>query len=141
MDLAFENYLNLVAQLYYKANFQPANIVAAFESNGLFSDTDDTKAFLPLKKPGKRGRKAKAKPNAEATQETLDSSTNIELESSNLAENETREEAPKDDVTAQVETIATSKVDIMDSLVSPLKVDYVFGKSSYFSIQNKNKVL
>ncbi len=127
MDLAFENYLNLVAQLYYKANFQPANVIAAFESNGLFSETDDAKAFLPLKKPGKRGRKAKAKPNAEAAPESLDTSANIEIESSNLAENETREEAPKEEVQAQVETIATSKVDIMDSLVSPLKVDYVFG--------------
>jgi len=130
MDLAFENYLHLVAQLYYKANFQPSNVVAVFEANGLFSDTDDSKAFLPLKKPGKRGRKAKVKPNAENTQENADPSNIVELENTSLPENEPREDIPKDDVQAQVETIASSKIDIMDSLVSPLKVDYVFEKWS-----------
>ncbi len=128
MEFAFENYLSLVAQLYYKANFQPSTLTQIPESNGVFTSNEEQNPLLAIKKPGKRGRKAKPKPQAQQAREIADDSTEMSLESLNMVENEQKEDPGKDEVKVLVDAPALAKVDIMDSLVSPLKADYVFGK-------------
>jgi len=134
MEIAFENYLGIVAQLYYKASFQPVNILPVFESNGIFSNTDDQTPLLAIKKPGKRGRKAKPKPQLQQQTDILEDSVEIVPESSNPVEVESKEEGTKEESKIQAESTVLTKVDIMDSLVSPLKADYVFGKLKIFNL-------
>ena len=137
MEIAFENYLSLVAQLYYKGTFQPANILPVFESNGIFSGTDEQNPLLVIKKPGKRGRKAKPKPQIQQQKDNIEDLSEMVTETSSQVETENKEEVQKEDFKAQVEASSLTKVDIMDSLVSPLKADYVFGKLKYFNLISK----
>jgi len=128
--LAFENYLNLVAQLYYKSTFQPANILPIFESNGQFANSEDQNLLISMKKPGKRGRKAKPKPQLQQAQENSEDLSILAPEASNRLDIESKDDLSKEDFKIQQDSTALAKIDIMDSLVSPLKADYVFEKWS-----------
>ena len=69
MQLAFENYLNLVAQLYYKATHQITDPNATQQANDLFKSSEDKKPLIPVDKPKRPGRKAKPKPLPQPSQE------------------------------------------------------------------------
>lgn len=130
-DLAFENYLNVVAQFYYKATYQPTDILSTIDPNDLLSAGGEANLLAGMKKPGKRGRKAKPKPQLEQPQENTQNSEINTSEPLVSQMNEEKEQDGKEDAKGQLDQLAFSRVDIMDSLVSPLKVDSVFGKLTF----------
>lgn len=130
-ELAFEKYLALVVQLYYKANYQSADILPTYVPEDISTVLDDQKILAPVKKPGKRGRKAKPKPLPEQPVENdQNSEVTMQIEP-NVPEIEDKEEEKKDEGKALLDNITLSKTDTIDFLVSPLKADYVFGKFSF----------
>jgi hypothetical protein len=130
-ELAFEKYLALVVQLYYKANFQSADNLPSSAPEEISTVLDDQKILLPIKKPGKRGRKAKPKLFPDQTVEIDQNSETIMQIEPNVPEIEDKEDEKKDEGKALLDNIAFSKTDTIDFLVSPLKADYVFGKFSF----------
>ena len=132
-DIAFENYLNLVAQLYYKATLQSSDILSAIEQRDLLSIDDEQKPLIQVKKPGKRGRKAKPKPQTEQPQEALQTLNISVADVSNPVEEDNQELTNKDEVKINGETLSASRIDVIDFLVNPLKVDCVFGKLRFLT--------
>jgi len=130
MDLAFENYLNLVAQFYYKATYQPTDILANIDPNDLMPAGGEPNPLAAIKKPGRRGRKAKPKPQSDQPQENPQYSEVNTSEPSISQMNDDKDQIDKENANVQLDQLALSRVDIMDSLVSPLKVDSVFEKWS-----------
>ena len=124
MQLAFENYLNLVAQLYYKATHALTDVYSIIESSQISLNGEDQKPMIQLKRGRKPGRKPKsAKNQPKVTIEnpgTPDGSIDtIEEEE----EKQVKEPEPK----VEAENFNGMLVECIDQLVSPLKVDYIFG--------------
>lgn len=127
MHLAFENYLSLVAQLYYKATHQITEVYSIVEPSHLTASGEE-KPLIQLKRGRKPGRKPKKKvpvltdKDTEVTAETNDSIQAGEMEE----EEEKQLEDPETKIPTEIS--GGMLVGHIDTLVSPLKVDYVFGK-------------
>jgi len=132
--LAFENYLNLIVQLYYKATHTLTDVYSLIDPNQLSATGDGLKPIIQIKrgrKPGRRSNKAKT---AKIVKDTENSEQNDSIPP---GEGDVLEEEQKQlddvDVKGQVEVINGALVENIDSLISPLKVDYVFGKIKFYS--------
>jgi len=124
MQLAFENYLNLVAQLYYKATHTLTDVYSIVESSQ-FSLSGEDKPVIQLKRGRKPGRKAKPKTQPKVAVEnpgTPEGSIDDIVEEEE--EKQAKEQEPNK---VEVENLNGMLVECIDQLVSPLKVDYIFG--------------
>lgn len=125
MQLAFENYLNLVAQLYYKATHTLSDVYSIVESSQFSLNGDDQKPVIQLKRGRKPGRKAKPKNQPKLTVEnpgTPEGSVD-----DGVVEEEEEKQVKDSEPKLEVENLNGMLVECIDQLVSPLKVDYIFG--------------
>lgn len=129
MQLAFENYLNLVSQLYYKATHQLEDGTANIQAQELFKSNEDEKPIIQIDKPKRPGRKAKPKPLPPNPQDGQNNGQNGK--SQNLSGTTEGEKPANAEETKQGEGMVLSCNDVLDSLVSPLRLDYVFGNYQF----------
>ena len=138
MQLAFENYLNLVAQLYYKATHTLSDVYSIVESNQLSLNGDDQKPMIQLKRGRKPGRKAKPKNQPKAVTENLGTP---EGSVDDAIEEEEEKQVKEPEAKLEVENLNGMLVECIDQLVSPLKVDYIFGNPSLLKKSFLNKLI
>jgi hypothetical protein len=131
MHLAFENYLNLVSQLYYKATHQLSDINSSMQASELFKNPEEEKPIITIEQPKRPGRKAKPKPLPPVTPEP----TQIGGQNGKGTGNPGQEEGDKTAIIEETknpnESVMLSCNDVLDSLVSPLRTDFVFGKKVF----------
>lgn len=132
MQLAFENYLNLVSQLYYKATHQLEDGTANIQAQELFKNNEDEKPIIQIEKPKRPGRKAKPKPLPPTPQDNQNNGQNGKPQNNNSTND--GEKPMFAEETKQGEALVLSCNDVLDSLVSPLRLDYVFGKLSILKL-------
>jgi hypothetical protein len=126
MQLAFENYLNIVSQLYYKATHPLEDVTKDISTQDLFKNPEDEKPIITIDKPKRPGRKAKPKPQVPTMGDSKDK--NGKTEAAGTPSEEGKVVAPEE-TKNQGENMVFVTNDVLDSLVSPLRSDYVFGKS------------
>jgi len=124
MQLAFENYLNLVAQLYYKATHTLSDVYSIIDSNQFSLNGEDQKPVIQLKRGRKPGRKAKPKNQPKIALENPGTPEG----SIDTVEEEEEKQAKEQEPKPEIENINGMLVECIDQLVSPLKVDYIFEK-------------
>lgn len=122
--IAFENYLNLVSQQYYKASFSPAEVSLAEEDQGYFK-LGDAPPILINPRPGRPGRKPKPKlpvmteESKEQGMENKDASNSMPIEQ----DKQNGTDLPR----TLIDKYSAYYIDVLDTLVSPIKQDYPFG--------------
>lgn len=133
--IAFENYLNLVCQLYYKASFRPAEVPANDETHNYFK-LGDTPPVLVNKPKGKPGRKARKKTPSQS-EDGRDHNT--DSKDAGLTTTKDKEKASSNEAHKNmVHNVSLFYTDVLDTLISPLKVDYPFGNLIINCIQKVN---
>jgi len=132
VNVAFENYLNLVSQIYYKANHQLNDLNNIIMAKDLIKPEEENGNILQVKKGNRPGRKAKPKilPIApDSGSKPAQNST-----SNNIGDSAGNAEADKGYIEPEIKQFPDSfsavYTDILDALISPLKVDNVLEKWS-----------
>lgn len=131
MHLAFENYLNLVSQLYYKATHQLHDITSSMQAHELFKNPEEEKPIITIEQPKRPGRKAKPKPQPQVTPEPTSNPSQNGKGSGNMAIEDGDKSAMVEETKNANEPMVFACNDVLDSLVSPLRTDYVFGKKLF----------
>lgn len=128
MQLAFENYLNLIAQLYYKATHQLTDIYSIIEPAPVSATGEEQRPIIQLRRGRKPGRKPKRKVNLSVPKESEGNiDNNTPIQSTGIEEEEEEKQSEDPEVKNLNEIPTGVVVETIDTLVSPLKVDYVFG--------------
>lgn len=126
--LAFENYLTLVTQLYYKRNFKNSNpLEEALAKREGIESTNDSDFPLPIKTE-KRGRKPKPKTSGNPQGENMGNTTMT------AGQGFTEESKDNEQILEAVNANNSVTLDILDNLVSPLREDLTFGTISIIPI-------
>jgi len=131
MQLAFENYLSLVCQLYYKATHHLHDLNSAIQAQELFKNPDEEKPIIQIEQRKRPGRKARPK----AQPQEIPEPTQINDQNGKTAGTSTEEGGEKTAIVEETknptETMTFYCNDVLDSLVSPLRTDYVFGNKLF----------
>ena len=125
MQLAFENYLNLVAQFYYKATHALSDIYSIVESSQFSLNGEEQKPRIQLKRGRKPGRKANSKNQPKIAVENP--GTPEGFVDDIIEEEEEKQAKEPESNKLEVEALNGMTVECIDQLVSPLKIDYIFG--------------